>query len=155
MGLFEVVKWQSGLAINVFLSFNVNSIIMFSCSESTENCCIRLVLFYTIHPPQPGWWHNCNFSAFQIKSNNTQNAHLPQEHSSSSWPSFFLPVLYICHISIRPCQRTPAPIPRFPLEICSRKQFTLAYAKEKCHQQVCGCHWHKWGPSTHPLLSLK
>lgn len=151
MGLFEVVRWKSGLATNVFLSLNVNSIVMFACSESTENCCIRSILFYTAHSPQLGWWHNCNFSSFQTKSDNAQNSHLPWMRLSSSWPFFFLPVLYNCHIGICLSQLMPAPIPCFPLEICSRKQFTLAYAKEKCHQQVCGCHWHKWSPSSSHL----
>lgn len=151
MGLFEVVRWQSGLAINVFLSFNVNSIIMFSCSESTENCCIRLVLFHTVQPPQLGWWHNCNFSSFQTKSNNTKFS--PSARAFLIILAFFLSpcFIYLSH----QYSSLPAPIPRFPLEICSRKQFTLAYAKEKCHQQVCGCHWHKRSPSSHPLLSLK
>lgn len=49
----------------------------------------------------------------------------------------FHPVLYICHIGVPPMQLVPAPIPRSPLEMCSSKHFTLAYAKRKWQWKVC------------------
>lgn len=81
--------------------------------------------------------------------------------SSSSFFSFTLAVLYICHIGIPPMKPVPAPIPRSPSEMCSSKHFTLAYAKGKWQRQVCdrhrtvsaqGCYWQSKPPL--PMLFL-